>query len=447
MEDRDGNIWYTGNAANLMGKLNPKTGQVTEYPIADPTVKDPHSLLIDRQGMVWFTAQNGNRVGRINPSTGEIKLLSPSTANSRPYGIMEDSKGMIYYVAFGTNKIGRVNPKTLEIQEYTLPNAASRPRQLVITPDDTLWYADFPRGVIGHLDPQTGQVDEVPSPSGPRSQPYGMSVINGIIWYSESGTRPGTVVRLDPKTKTTAIGLQAVTQVIPTIDGVHRLVLDDFFQQLGTGIPGDLMQLQKPRVEPRGEQMVQIGIQCAHVGVVAHLGQQLGAQPHQSARRVRGAIDAPQQLLPRGFHHPKQVHQVDPVGLVGIGGGSLLNHHWVGVEPSRKELEKLGPLRRVQLLVALDDESGHALGVRFASLAEQPPTILLDRFQHTGLQKTLQHGGDTLVMAGPKTGSRIILNHRGPAMQPFLMDWRLYETVSLHRCRPHRLGCDPPRPR
>jgi virginiamycin B lyase len=201
MEDQQGNIWYTGNAANLMGKLNPKTGQVTEYPIADPTVKDPHSLVIDRQGMVWFTAQNGNRVGRVNPATGEIKLLTPPTANSRPYGIMEDSQGMIYYVAFGAPKIGRVDPKTLEIREYTLPNAASRPRRLVITPDDTIWYADFPRGVIGHLDPKTGQVEEVASPSGPRSQPYGMSVINGIIWYSESGTRPGTVVRLDPKTK------------------------------------------------------------------------------------------------------------------------------------------------------------------------------------------------------------------------------------------------------
>ena len=201
MEDHQGNIWYTGNAGNLIGVVNPQTGQNTEYPMPDPTVKDPHTLLIDQQGMVWFTAQSGNRVGRLDPTNGQIKLLTPPTANSRPYGIMADSKGMIYYVAFGTNKIGRVNPKTFEIHEYTLPHAASRPRRLVITPDDTIWYADFSRGYIGHLDPKTGQVDEVASPSGPRSQPYGMSLINGVIWYSESGTRPGTVVRLDPKTR------------------------------------------------------------------------------------------------------------------------------------------------------------------------------------------------------------------------------------------------------
>jgi virginiamycin B lyase len=202
MEDGRGRIWYTGNAANLVGVLDPRTGENIEYPMPDPTVKDPHTLLIDAQGIVWFTAQSGNRVGRLDPVTGQIQLLTPPTPNSRPYGIMADSKGIIYYVAFGTNKIGRVDPKTLQIREYTLPHAASRPRRLVITPDDTIWYADFSRGFIGHLDPQTGQVDEVASPSGARSQPYGMSVINGVIWYSESGTRPGTVVRLDPKTRT-----------------------------------------------------------------------------------------------------------------------------------------------------------------------------------------------------------------------------------------------------
>ena len=29
MEDKDGNIWYTGNTGSLMGKLDPKTGAVT----------------------------------------------------------------------------------------------------------------------------------------------------------------------------------------------------------------------------------------------------------------------------------------------------------------------------------------------------------------------------------------------------------------------------------
>jgi hypothetical protein len=36
--------------------------------------------------------------------------------------------------------------------------------------------------------------------SQPKSEPYGISAINNIIWYSESGSTPNTVVRFDPKT-------------------------------------------------------------------------------------------------------------------------------------------------------------------------------------------------------------------------------------------------------
>jgi virginiamycin B lyase len=199
VEDKDGNIWYTGNTGALVGKLNPKTGQVTEYKMPDPEAKDPHTLIFDRAGILWFTVQSANRVGRLDPRTGEIKLLTPPTPKSRPYGMAVNSKGTVFYVAFGTNKVGSVDPKTLQIREHDLPNAESRPRRIAITRDDMIWYTDFSRGYLGRLDPSTGKTVEWPSPSGPKSQPYGISVIKGAIWYSESGTKPNTVVRFDPK--------------------------------------------------------------------------------------------------------------------------------------------------------------------------------------------------------------------------------------------------------
>jgi len=201
VEDAHGSIWYTGNTAALIGRLDPKTGAVTEYQMPDPDVKDPHTLIFDRSGILWFTAQNANRVGRLDPTTGEIKLLTPPTAKSRPYGMAINSTGAVFYVAFGTNRVGRVDPRTLEIREYTLPDPASRPRRIAITGDDAVWYSDFARGYLGRLDLATGRVTEWPSPSGPKSEPYGISAIRDVIWYSESGTTPNTVVRFDPKTE------------------------------------------------------------------------------------------------------------------------------------------------------------------------------------------------------------------------------------------------------
>jgi virginiamycin B lyase len=73
------------------------------------------------------------------------------------------SKGTVFFVEFGANRVGRY---------------------------------------LGRLDPATGTVTEWPSPSGPKSEPYGISAIHDVIWYSESGSKPNTVVRFDPKTET-----------------------------------------------------------------------------------------------------------------------------------------------------------------------------------------------------------------------------------------------------
>jgi virginiamycin B lyase len=201
VEDKDGNIWYTANTGALIGKLNPNTGEVTEYPLPDPKATDPHTLTFDQSGILWFTVQNGNFVGRLDPKSGEIKLLTSPTPKSRPYGIQINSKGIPFVVDFGTNKIASIDPKTLAFKEYELPNAGARPRRLAITSDDIVWYTDFARGYLGRLDPATGKVTEWQSPSGPKSEPYGISAIADVIWYSESGTTPNTVVRFDPKTE------------------------------------------------------------------------------------------------------------------------------------------------------------------------------------------------------------------------------------------------------
>jgi virginiamycin B lyase len=61
---------------------------------------------------------------------------------------------------------------------------------------------DSGRGYIAHFDPKTEQVREWASPSGPDSHPYGIAIVDGMIWYNESGMRPDALVRFDPQTET-----------------------------------------------------------------------------------------------------------------------------------------------------------------------------------------------------------------------------------------------------
>jgi virginiamycin B lyase len=215
-EDKDGNIWYTGIQKGVIGKLDPRSGQVREYPLNDPGARGPHTPVYnERDGNLFFTLQSGH-VGRINTSTGEMVIAKTPSDNTYPYGIRLNSQGVPWYVDFRGNRIGSVDPRTMQIKEYPLPHPDARPRRLTIMADDTIFYADFPRGMLGHFDPKTGQVKEWQSPGGPESEPYAITRIGNIVWYSESGVRPNTIVRFDPSTE------KFQTWAIPSGGGVLR---------------------------------------------------------------------------------------------------------------------------------------------------------------------------------------------------------------------------------
>jgi virginiamycin B lyase len=228
--DRDGNIWYTGNFKGYIGKLDPKTGQFTEYKTG--AARDPHTPLFDKNGILWFTSQNSNMVGRLDPKTGAVKLAISPTEKSAPYGMVFDSKGKLWFSEWQAPKLASVNADTMEITEVTLPNPGTRPRRIAIDANDVIWISDYSRGYLGMYDTKTGKTKEWPSPGGPKSQPYGITVLNGIVWYDEGNTKPNGLVRFDPKTEkfqtfpVLPSGGGTVRNMMPTKDGTGLVMAE-----------------------------------------------------------------------------------------------------------------------------------------------------------------------------------------------------------------------------
>jgi virginiamycin B lyase len=197
-------IWYAGNTSGHIGRLDPKSGEIKQFPT--PDVRDPHTMIFDKNGDIWFTAQQAGVVGRFSPKSGKYDVVRLAE-RSRPYGIVLDSQGRPWFDEFGTNKIGTIDPKTMELKEFTLPDERARPRRIAVTSDNMVWYGDYGRGYLGRLDPKTGKVDEWPLPGGIASAPYGMtSDDKDRIWVAEIGQQPtggqGAKVRMvgfDPK--------------------------------------------------------------------------------------------------------------------------------------------------------------------------------------------------------------------------------------------------------
>ena len=194
--DNEGFIWYLGNSNGTVGKLNPLTGDIREY---DTGLADPHTGVFHPNGYFYFTAQRAGAVARLDPASGEVLTVNTCP---RPYGIKVGPDGHLYVAFNGENAIGQVDPETLEVNYFAIPHEDSRIRRLDIASDGTIWYVNSSRGKIGHLDPRTGAVREWDSPSGPKSHPYAIAVIDDVVWYNESGQRPDALVRFDPETET-----------------------------------------------------------------------------------------------------------------------------------------------------------------------------------------------------------------------------------------------------
>lgn len=154
-----------------------------------------------RDGSIWWAGQFGNLVGRLDPATGDIRLVTPPTPGSRPYGIKIDANGNPWVACNGSNCLIKVDPKTMALTEIKLPIPETTVRRLDIAEDGIIWYVNSSQGRLGSYDPKSGVIREWPSPSGPKSHPYAIVITNGIIWYNESGMRPDVLVRFDPKTE------------------------------------------------------------------------------------------------------------------------------------------------------------------------------------------------------------------------------------------------------
>jgi streptogramin lyase len=275
----DGMVWYTDFGSQFMGKLDPKTGKVTEYPVPVLNPGFPEGLMdikFDKEGNAWMgmMAQGGiakfdkktqkivtykipppgwahgvqiamvmpysthvdgkmwtNNVGptaieRLDVNTGEIETIFPYrnyTKDPRDhgvYGINADAENNLYVNDITSNLIVRIDAKTLESKFYEVPTPNSGPRRGRMDPQYHLWVALSRADKFAVLDPKSGEVREIASPT-PFSQIYDiMPDKYGDVWAG--GMTSDFVYRLNSKTN------QIDQYLLPKINtNIRRVDVDD----------------------------------------------------------------------------------------------------------------------------------------------------------------------------------------------------------------------------
>ena len=95
------------------------------YELPDPESR-VRRLALASNDMVWFVNSAKGRIGRLNPETGEVKEWpSPSGPDSRPYAIavIDD---VIWYNESGMRPdvLVRFDPRTETFQSFAIPSAS-----------------------------------------------------------------------------------------------------------------------------------------------------------------------------------------------------------------------------------------------------------------------------------------------------------------------------------
>ena len=275
--DSDGMVWYSDFGALLLGKMDPKTGRVTEYPI--PLIKEGFpvgtlDLEADRDGNLWVGLMYQGGVAKLDRTTGKVQTwsvpkewqtdatqqsfvsptfshvdgkvwvknsdraqilrLEPATGTWENFGMFTDSEtkrtigsyginadhnNNLYMLDFNAENIGILDgtTKKLELLRTTIPG--SRPRRGSVDAQNRLWFGEYDGNAIAMLDPKTRRIKEWPVPT-PWSNPYDVVIDkNGEAWTGSMMS--DRIVRLDTRTG------QFTEYLLPNPTNIRRVWVDN----------------------------------------------------------------------------------------------------------------------------------------------------------------------------------------------------------------------------
>jgi len=228
--DKDGNMWLGMMYQGAMAKFDPKTEKFAYFSLPPDMNKDMTQVNMVRaesshmDGKVWSQNNGFAAVHRLDLASGNIETFMPFK-DSKPgenhniYDIIPDSQNNLYFTDFAQQHIGRVDAKTGEIKLFELPTKSSAPRRGMMDAQDRVWFGEYRGNKIAMFDTKTAKFQEWSMPT-PWSGPYDVAYDkNGEAWTGSMMT--DRIARLDPKSG------QITEYLLPRPTNIRRVFVDN----------------------------------------------------------------------------------------------------------------------------------------------------------------------------------------------------------------------------
>ncbi|HXP81589.1 MAG TPA: c-type cytochrome [Verrucomicrobiae bacterium] len=205
--DGNGNIWYTSHLSRFFGKLDTRTGVVTEYqtPLTPGAQPGTHHVYVEKNGEVLISEPWSHKLLKLDPRNGEmveVPVAAPFPINSAgmaDFDVTPD--GFVWASMGGGYAAEKIDPKTGKlVQKYPMKVPFSYDG--VISQDGNFWAGGAISGTFGNsaelLDIRTGQMLNLDSGDRKSAGRRGGFDPFGNAWF---GGENGTLVELDAKAK------------------------------------------------------------------------------------------------------------------------------------------------------------------------------------------------------------------------------------------------------
>ena len=178
----DGVIWFT-NQSGSVGRLERKSGRITEYRMPG----GPYGIALDRQGNVWVCRMDADRLGKINAKTGEISELFMG-AGSRPRRVAAAPDGTLWVTLYGRGRLAHVDPAAGKVmKEYAMPAGPDGgPYAVTVDGAGRVFASEIQADTVAMLDPKTEKFRVFRLPSKNVGIRKAIVDADGRFWYMGS---------------------------------------------------------------------------------------------------------------------------------------------------------------------------------------------------------------------------------------------------------------------
>ena len=201
--DSKGNIWYTPHRSPYVGKLDPRTGKVTEYraPSTPGALPGTHRVWVDQNDIVWTSENWAHNLNRLDPATGEWKQFHIETGiptNSPGFSnFAMDAQGFVYETLF--DAVVKIDSRNGQIVGRYPFDKISSTYDNIVSHDGRYWAGgQSGTNLIGVLDLQSGKMEELETQSVISGPARGAFDREGNAWL---GGRGGKILKINPQTK------------------------------------------------------------------------------------------------------------------------------------------------------------------------------------------------------------------------------------------------------